>query len=84
MLDEIIKKQYEYFNVDNEEICNLEIENSKLINKIKEIDKRVGNDIDKLMGDLMTKYSEIYFTAGFKKGAKLVQEIQQLTLVKEV
>lgn len=66
--------------IDNEEIKELENKYSELLDRIKELDKKLGNETDDLIGNMIVTYRSLFFDKGFKYGLILAQEIQQLLL----
>lgn len=87
MLKEIIKTYLENYEntievVDNEEIQELENECAELLEKLKELDKKLGNETDNLVCKMTVSYRDLFFEKGFKYGLILAQEIQQVLLKK--
>lgn len=82
MLEEIIKMYLENYEnsievVDNEEIQSLENECAELLDKLKKLDKKLGNQTDDLFCNMPVVYRDLFFEKGFKYGLTLGQEIQQ-------
>ena len=85
MLEIIIKKYLENYEnstevVDNEEIQPLENECAELLEKLKKLDKKLGNQTDDLVGNMIVTNRDLFFEKGFKCGLILAQEIHQLLL----
>lgn len=88
MLEIIIKKYLENYEnteevVDNEEIQPLENECAELLEKLKKLNKNLGNQTDDLVGKMIVTYRDLFFEKGFKYGLTLGQEIQQALIKNE-
>lgn len=83
MLKEIIKTYLgNYENtievVENEEIQELENEFAELLEKLKELDKKLGNETDNLVCKMIVSYRDLFFEKGFEYGLILAKEIEKL------
>jgi len=84
MLEEIIKMQCKSFDnnranfSESEEIKKVESQCAALLNKLKDLDKNLVDEVDTLIGGIALAYGNIHFEAGFKQGSRLTKEIQQL------
>ena len=74
MLRKFIEKMYEDFEdyelTKNKDIKELDKKFSSILKEVKNIDKKLGEELDVLIADTVAKYSEVAFEYGVRYAAK--------------